>query len=158
MLSSHAPAPAECVDMDQPPLDLSALRNTVASLDGAIGFVADDPWFNRQPLALRNTLLAGVIQNFEFVYELSVKMPRRELDRGSDTPGEIDAADFRDMLRIAAERGLIDNIEAWFGYRQMRNLSAHTYDQTKAWQVYRDTRPFLADARMLLARLEARNA
>ncbi len=84
-------------------------------------------------MALRNTLLAGVIQNFEFVYELSVKMLRRELERGSDTPGEIDAANFRDMLRIAAERGLIDNIEAWFGYRQMRNLSAHTYDQTKAW-------------------------
>jgi uncharacterized protein with HEPN domain len=62
------------------------------------------------------------------------------------------------MLRIGAEKGLIDDVPAWFGYRQMRNLSAHTYDHAKAGQVYREIRPFLANARSLLARLEARNA
>jgi nucleotidyltransferase substrate binding protein (TIGR01987 family) len=62
------------------------------------------------------------------------------------------------MLRIAAEKALIADVEAWFGYRRMRNLSAHTYDQQKARQVYQDTLTFVADARALLACLEARNA
>jgi hypothetical protein len=36
-------------------------------------------------------------------------------------------------------------------------MSAHTYDQDKARQVYRDIQAFVVDARALLARLEARN-
>ncbi len=30
--------------------------------------------------------MAGVIQNFEFVFELSTKMLRRQIERESDTP------------------------------------------------------------------------
>jgi nucleotidyltransferase substrate binding protein (TIGR01987 family) len=143
--------------MNQPALDFSALRNAIESLDGALGIAADEAWFQAQSATMRNTLIAGVIQNFEFVYELSIKMLRRELEREADSQIAIDGASFRDVLRIGAETGLIDDVQAWFGYRQMRNLSAHTYDQAKAWQVYRDTGPFLDDARSLLARLEARN-
>ena len=101
---------------------------------------------------------SGVLQNFEFDYELTMKVLRRELERESDTSGAIDAASFRDVLRIGAEKGLVEDVEAWFGYRQMRNLSPHTYDQDTAWRVYHDLRPFLGDARALLVRLEARNA
>jgi nucleotidyltransferase substrate binding protein (TIGR01987 family) len=60
-------------------------------------------------------------------------------------------------LRIAAEKGLIADVEAWFFYRSMRNASAHTYDQQKARQIYRDTLKFVDDARSLLACLESRN-
>jgi nucleotidyltransferase substrate binding protein (TIGR01987 family) len=144
--------------MTEPHLDLTALRNAVASLEGAIGLVGDTTWFSQQPPVLQNTLIAGVIQNFEFVYELSVKMIRRQLELESDSPNEIDAAGFRDMLRIAAEKSLIADVEAWFRYRRMRNLSAHTYDQQKARQIYHDTLTFIGDASDLLARLEARNA
>jgi len=144
--------------MAQPVLDFSALHRAVASLDGALSLIEDTAWFRQQPQIVQDTVLAGVIQNFEFVYELSVKMLRRELDRESDTPGEIDRASFRDMLRIGAERGLVEDVEAWFRYRDLRNASAHTYDRDKAWDVYRDTRPFLADAKALAERLAARNA
>ena len=48
-------------------------------------------------------------------------------------------------------------MEAWFRYRQMRNTTAHTYDQKKAQQVYQGTLLFIDDARALLANLEARN-
>ncbi|MBS0644092.1 MAG: nucleotidyltransferase substrate binding protein [Acetobacteraceae bacterium] len=143
--------------MTQPVLDLSPLRSAIASLDAALVAVGNEAWFSAQSPAIQNTVIAGVIQNFEFVYELSVKMLRRELERGSDSPASIDAANFRDVLRMGAERGLIEDVEAWFHYRQMRNLSAHTYDQAKAWQVFHDLPPFLKDAKAVLARLEARN-
>jgi nucleotidyltransferase substrate binding protein (TIGR01987 family) len=75
---------------------------------------------------VRHTLIAGVIQNFEFVYEIITKMLLRRLEMDALNPSEVDFANFRDVLRIAAERGLISNVQDWFGYRQMRNITAHT--------------------------------
>lgn len=143
--------------MSETRLDLSALRNAVASLEGSLDVVGNSAWFSQQSAIVRNTLMAGVIQNFEFVFELSIRMMRRQLERESDSPDEIDQTNFRDMLRIAAEKSLIADVEAWFAYRRTRNISAHTYDHAKAWQVYQDTLTFVKDARALLARLEARN-
>lgn len=138
-------------------LDLSALRSAMASLDDGLAVVGDSNWFSQQDERVRNTLVAGVIQNFEFVYEISVKMLRRQLEAEADTPAEIDQAGFRDLLRLAAEKGLISDVEAWFGFRQMRNITAHTYDHAKAQQVYQGTQAFLIHARQLLAQLEARH-
>ncbi|WP_301278239.1 nucleotidyltransferase substrate binding protein [Dechloromonas sp.] len=143
-------------DVDK--LDLSSLRNAVDSLFQSLEIVGNEAWFSAQTIAVRNTLTAGVIQNFEFVYEQSIKMLRRELERSAASPSEVDFSNFRDLLRSAAERGLIDDVEAWFGYRKMRNITAHTYDHDKALQVYQETRSFVGDAQRLLARLEARNA
>nr|WP_315197240.1 nucleotidyltransferase substrate binding protein [uncultured Aquabacterium sp.] len=138
-------------------LDLSALRSAMASLDDGLAVVGDSNWFSQQDERVRNTLVAGVIQNFEFVYEISVKMLRRQLEAEADTPAEIDQAGFRDLLRLAAEKGLISDVEAWFGFRQMRNITAHTYDHAKAQQVYQGTQAFLTHARRLLLQLEARH-
>jgi nucleotidyltransferase substrate binding protein (TIGR01987 family) len=143
--------------MNAPALDLSALRKAVASLEGALEAVSNSEWFDEQSPNVQNTLIAGVIQNFEFVYELSIKAIRRRIDMDSDSPDEVDATSFLDVLRVAAEKGLIADVEPWFYYRTMRNLSAHTYDHAKARQVYHDTLTFINDARSLLGRLEARN-
>lgn len=138
-------------------LDLSALRNTIVSLQEGIGVVSDEHWFNAQSKAVKNTLIAGVIQNFEFVYELSIKMIRRQIEKGAASPTEADYSDFRDLLRSAAEKGLIAHVEAWFDYRKMRNITAHTYDHEKAKSVYAGTLAFIGDARALLETLDARN-
>jgi nucleotidyltransferase substrate binding protein (TIGR01987 family) len=143
--------------MPDPHLDLSALENAVASLADGIAIVSDGVWFGAQTSAVQNTLVAGVIQNFEFAYELSVKMVRRRIEMESDSPAEVDKANFQDMLRIAGEKGIVSDLEAWFGYRKTRNLSARTYDREIAHRVYEDTLRFIVDARSLLARLEARN-
>jgi nucleotidyltransferase substrate binding protein (TIGR01987 family) len=143
--------------MPEPRLDLEALRKAVASLESALKIVGNDSWFDAQSPDMQIILLAGVIQNFEFVYELSIKMIRRQIELGSDSPDEVDKTSYRDMLRIAGEKGLIPNVEAWFHYRGMRNLSAHTYDHEKARLVYRDTLTFITDAQALLAVLEAHN-
>jgi nucleotidyltransferase substrate binding protein (TIGR01987 family) len=138
-------------------LDLSALRGAVASLENALRVTGDSAWFDAQSQAVRDTLIAGVVQNFEFVYELSVKMVRRQLEREADSPDEIDKVNFRDMLRTAGEKGLIEDVEAWFRHRSMRNISAHTYDRVKAGAVYEGARTLLSDAGALLAGLDARN-
>jgi nucleotidyltransferase substrate binding protein (TIGR01987 family) len=143
--------------MTEPHLDLSALRKAVASLERAREIAGNLTWFDAQSQDMQALLMAGVIQNFEFVYELSVKMIRRQIELGSDSPDEVDKANFRDMLRIAGEIGLISDVEAWFYYRKMRDLSAHAYDQEKARQVYQDTFTFIKDARALLAVLESHN-
>lgn len=139
-------------------LDLSALRHAIRSLEEGLEVVNDSNWFHLQSQKVQNTLIAGVIQNFEFVYEISFKMIKRQIEAESSSPSEVDQSNFRDVLRVAAEKGLIDNIEAWFTYRTMRNITAHTYDHEKAQRVYQGTLLFINDARTLLQKLEIRNA
>ncbi len=138
-------------------LDLSALRDAISSLEDGLEVVSDSKWFNLQSDKVQNTLIAGVIQNFEFVYEISVKMIKRLIEIESASPNEVDETSFRDLLRVAAEKGLIADIESWFKYRKMRNITAHTYDHEKAQQIYLDTLVFIGDARDLLSKLEQRN-
>jgi nucleotidyltransferase substrate binding protein (TIGR01987 family) len=144
--------------MTEPRLDLSAFRKAVASLERALEVVGNTDWFDAQSPNSREVMTAGVIQNFEFVYERAIRMLRRQIELESASPDEMDHTNFRDMLRIAGEKGLIADVEAWFGYRMTRDLTAHTYDHEKAKQVYQDTLVFIDDARALLAALEARNA
>jgi nucleotidyltransferase substrate binding protein (TIGR01987 family) len=139
-------------------LDFSALRDALKSLEDGLEVVSDSDWFSVQSLKVQNTLVAGVIQNFEFVYELSVKMIKRQIELEAASPTEVDESNFREVLRVAAEKGLIADVEAWFRYRKMRNITAHTYDHEKARQVYQETLIFIDDARALLRKLEARNA
>lgn len=143
--------------MNDPKLDLTALQRSLSSLEESLEVVSDTEWFNDQAPKVQNTLIAGVIQNFEFVYEVGFKMLRRQLELEAASPDEVDQGSFRDLLRLAAEKGLIRDVEAWFGYRRMRNITAHTYDHDKARQVYQGTLLFISDARALLTSLEARN-
>ncbi|MBY0467247.1 MAG: nucleotidyltransferase substrate binding protein [Burkholderiales bacterium] len=138
-------------------MNLDPLRNALLSLENGLDVVSDAEWFSHQSDKVQNTLIAGVIQNFEFVYEIGFKMLRRQIEAGAASPDEVDTFNFRDVLRVGAEKGLIADVQAWLGYRQMRNITAHTYDHEKARQVYQGTLLFLADARALLAALEARN-
>jgi nucleotidyltransferase substrate binding protein (TIGR01987 family) len=138
-------------------LDLSSLRAAIDSLLQGLAVVGNKDWFCAQSVAVQNTLIAGVIQNFEFVYEQSIKMLRREMERSAASPTEVDFDSFRDLLRTAAEKGLIANVDAWFSHRKMRNITAHTYDHEKAQQVYVGTLAFIDDAKDVLTRLELRN-
>ena len=143
--------------MSDAALDLTSLRNALRSLEAALGVSSDEVWIAAQSPAVRDTVIAGVIQNFEFVYELSVKMLKRRIELDAINPPEVDGLNYRDLLRVGGETGLIADVHAWFAYRQLRNITVHTYDHAKARQVYRDILTFVADAQALLAALEARN-
>lgn len=139
--------------MNDTPLDLTSLRNAIAALTASLALVADRGWFDRQPEVVRNTLQAGAIQHFGVTFELCVKMLRRHIELNAASPLAASMFNFRDLLRLGGEAGLIGDVEAWFVHRKMRNISSHTYDKAKADEVFADIGAFVSDARSLLERL-----
>lgn len=97
---------------------------------------------------------AGVIQHFEFTFELAWKILKRYLDHYS--PERIDFLTNRDLFRVGFEQGLIQDVKAWFNYLEKRNLTRHAYQQTIAAQVYEICGRFLDDVNYLLEQMEKR--
>lgn len=99
----------------------------------------------------------GVIQRFEFTYELSHKSLRRFLSMAAASPELIDKMPFPDLIRSGNEFGLLlSDWPVWKGYRQSRNDTSHTYDEDKAHQVMEKVPAFLDEARYLLEQLKRR--
>ncbi|MBT9490207.1 MAG: nucleotidyltransferase substrate binding protein [Rubrivivax sp.] len=138
------------------PLDLSALRGALDSLASGLS-VSGAPAFDAQPAAWGNLLRAGLIQHFECCFELGVRMIKRQLERETEDRAALDAMAWRDMLRLAAERGLLSSPEAWFQFRELRNITLHTYDRAKADRVLGACQPQLQHGQALLACLATRN-
>lgn len=136
-------------------LDLSSIQKAVNSLERSIK-VATSMINGDIDTDLEEVLRAGVIQNFEFTYELCWKFMKRWLEEnfGSTT---VDGITMKELFRIAAENKLIINVEAWFNYHKKRNLTSHTYDLDTANDVYSTALTFLNDSKEFLNRLEARN-
>ena len=78
----------------------------------------------------------SAIQRFEYSYELGIKMLKRVLQEIEPAKISIDELGFKDLIRLGAEKGLIKNPEAWFGYREARNITSHAYAEKKAEQIY----------------------
>lgn len=98
------------------------------------------------------------IQRFEYTYELAYKMLKRQLEQELQSSEELDHLPFKELIRVGAERGLINDPQRWFDYRDKRNITSHTYDQAKAREVFSVLSDFAADAADLLSRLNARHA
>jgi nucleotidyltransferase substrate binding protein (TIGR01987 family) len=100
----------------------------------------------------------GLIQRFEFSYEISHKMLKRHLEAVSPTPEQFDAMAFADLIRSANEQGLLlGEWSAWKIYREMRSKTSHTYDEEIAIEVVQGIPAFLEEARHLLKQLQERN-
>ncbi|MBP9850155.1 MAG: nucleotidyltransferase substrate binding protein [Candidatus Peribacteraceae bacterium] len=125
-------------------LDISSLHNAVLQLEQGIEFAEAEP--------AKEIVRDGVIQRFEYCYELAQKMIKRTLETQFDE--KVDTMAWNDVLRTAAERGLITNIERWFDYRTERNKTSHTYDASVAMTVYASAKKFLPDVQQLLSALE----
>ena len=95
----------------------------------------------------------GLIQRFEFTYDLAHKMLRRQLESVSANPDQVDRLSFADLIRSVTEQGLIQSDwSAWRTWREMRNVTSHTYDEGKALQVVEGIPGFLAEAEDLVER------
>lgn len=89
----------------------------------------------------------GLIQRFEFTYDLSYKTLKRYLESVSPKPEEYDSMPFADMIRSANEQGLLQgNWPKWRVYRDMRNRTSHTYDEDIALEVVAGIPQFLTEA------------
>ncbi|MBF0320008.1 MAG: nucleotidyltransferase substrate binding protein [Nitrospirae bacterium] len=108
--------------------------------------------------ATQNVIISGVIQNFEFTYELSHKMLKRYLEATAANPSGIEEMTFQDIIRTGSEQGLLLNgWDVWKDYRTARGTTIHTYDVDKAAEVLEITPDFLREAQYLLSELEKRN-
>ncbi|MET0178857.1 MAG: nucleotidyltransferase substrate binding protein [Novosphingobium sp.] len=128
-------------------IDLSSLSRAIARLDEALGEYEAEP--------ARALLRDGLIQRFEFTYDLTHKMIRRVMEVTAAHPSEVDHLSFAALFRVATERGLVDQgWPKWEDIRKMRNVTSHTYDEDEAKKVVAAIPSFLEEARDILARLE----
>ena len=131
-------------------LELGPFRRAIAQLEAGLASARARP--------NEDIVRDGVIQRFEYVYELAWKMLRRHLEIDNPSRGTVEAMSFPTLIRTGGEQGLIrSGWDDWSRYRDARGTTSHTYDQEKAEQVYRIVPEFLDEVRYLLDRLEARH-
>ncbi len=131
-------------------LDLSSMTRAA----DALGTALEEYSANALPdAAPEKTLLRdGVIQRFEFTFELSWKMIKRFLEMyGLERP---DSLTNKELFRAGFEQGLIDDPERWFHYLRMRNQTSDAYDPMKAREVFEAAKEFLPDVQHLLLMLK----
>jgi len=129
-------------------LDFTPLANAIARLDeGLARYLVD---------TTDTQIRDGLIQRFEFTYDLSHKMLRRALEEAAANPEEIDRMSFPTLIRTGIEQGLVSGTwDQWRTFREMRNITSHTYNDARALLVTGAIPGFLAEAQSLLARLQA---
>ena len=99
----------------------------------------------------------GLIQRFEFTYELSHKMLRRYLKETAASPDDIDRMPFADLVRFANAQGLLrSDWPVWRRFREMRARTSHTFDAQVALRVASAIPGFLEEAEHFYAELQRR--
>ena len=137
--------------MNPPPLDFTPLSKALRRLTEGLARYQSDT----EDTQIRD----GLIQRFEFTYEISHKMLRRYLEAASANPAAFDQMPFADLIRSANEQGLLlGNWTDWKRYREMRSRSSHTYDEEVALEVAGGIPAFLAEAQFMLQQLQGRTA
>jgi len=101
----------------------------------------------------------GLIERFEFTYELSHKMLRRYLKETAASPDEVERMPFADLIRTGQAQGLLRSAwPAWRRFREMRAQTSHTYDAKVASQVTSAIPAFVEEAEHLYTELQRRLA
>lgn len=137
-------------------LELSSLQKGIKSLERAINVYKKESQIHAETTDLMLTLQAGVIQNFEFTYELSWKFIKRWIEENISTVA-IDGVTRRELFRQGAENKLIVDVEKWMDFHKSRNFTSHIYDVEIAKEVFASSVEFLPYAQELLKRLEDNN-
>ena len=132
-------------------LDLSPLIRAIERLN--------EGWTRYQQDISDTQIRDGLIQRFEFTYEISHKMLMRHLEATSANPAEFDDMSFQDLIRMGNERGLLlGGWPEWRNYRDMRAKTSHTYDEDIALEVVACIPGFQGEATYLHQKLQAAQA
>ena len=133
------------------PLDIAPLINAVARLREGLARHQAEP----QDEQLRD----GLIQRFEFTYELSHKMLRRYLQETLPSAEDAARMTFAELVCAGNDRGLLHaEWPAWRHFRDIRTRTTHTDDAGTAAEIVREIPAFLAEAEHLCAELARRSA
>ncbi len=136
-------------------LDLLSFRYALASLERSLNFLNSD--MSKNDPALHEQFRNSAIQCFEFTHEIAFKFIKRQLEQMVPNPTEIDKLTYMDLIRTAAEAGLLLNVAGFKDYRDKRNITSHTYDQSKAEIIETILPAFRDDMLSLLNELDKRN-
>ena len=79
--------------------------------------------------------VAGIIKNFEFVYELAWRLLKAELSAEGIVAGSP-----KDVFAKSYQTGFIDNEEVWLAIIGDRNLTLHTYNEELAKKIVANIR------------------
>ena len=137
-------------------LDLSSFEKAVKTYRATCRAAQEDEILKTLAKPLQKAIQAGVIQNFEFTYELCWKFMKRWLEKNYGS-SHIDGVTRRELFRLAAESQLIQDVEKWMFFHQARNQTSHIYDQTIAEEIYEQALLFVDIAEALLKQLQKRN-
>ncbi len=137
-------------------LELESLENALTAMYAVLAKSDDTQFMRNLDHVAQNAIKSGVIQHFEFTYELCWKFIRRWLETNI-SPTVADGVARRELFRLAAENRLIVDVEQWMRHHDARNRTSHTYDPAIAEVVYQAAHEFAHDARHLLEALVARN-
>ncbi|HTV33183.1 MAG TPA: nucleotidyltransferase substrate binding protein [Methylocella sp.] len=101
----------------------------------------------------------GLIQRFEFTYEISHKMLKRYLKETAASSELIEQMPFQDLIRTGAEQGLLrSGWPEWRRFREMRARTSHAYNLEIALEVVAAIPDFLEESAYLRKELERRLA
>ena len=137
-------------------LDLTALQKVCFSLEEAVADACDKDFINGLSDSQKKLIIAGVIQNFEFTYELSWKFIKRWLS-GNLGSIQVDGVTRRELFRLAAEHQLIKDVDEWMFYHAARSQTSHIYDENIAQEIFNASKQFSHLATRLLKILETKN-
>ena len=101
----------------------------------------------------------GLIQRFEYTYELCHCMLRRFIRQTAASPEVVDRMSFQDLIPTANQQSLLlGDWPAWLRYRDARAKTSHTYHAKAAQEVAEAIPGFLAEAEHLRDELRKRLA
>ncbi len=130
-------------------LEIAPLAKAIARLE--------EGWTAYQLDPTQALIRDGLIQRFEFTYEISHKLLKRYLEATSPTPEQYDRMSFQDLIRSGNEQGLLlGDWLKWRTYRDMRAKTSHTYNEEIALEVVAGIPAFLEEARHLCAQITQR--
>jgi nucleotidyltransferase substrate binding protein (TIGR01987 family) len=99
----------------------------------------------------------ALIKTFELTYEMAVKTLRKYLMANSERTEEVAEFDFRDLIRLADQAGLLlTGWPEWNDFRKNRGRTVHTYGDQVALQITEQLPRFAEEVRVLLTNLEKR--
>ena len=132
-------------------IDISPLERAIARLEEAVATYQQD--------TTRTLIRDGLVQRFEFTYEIAHKLLRRYLAANAGPPELISGMNFADIIRAANQnRLLLGDWPRWKTFRDMRSRTSHSYNEVVALDVVAGIPAFLDEARYLRDRLRERVA
>ena len=96
----------------------------------------------------------SVIQRFEFTYSIALKTLKKYFLRSAFLSEDVNRMTFNELVRTANQLDLLkSNLEKWSEFREMRNMTSHTYYENTALKVIKIIPDFHEEILFLLEQL-----